>query len=106
MSWVRFAETVYEPPLVMQYDDLDPNSEYKVRVTYAGDRNRARIRLTADGAEVHPYTGKPFPIRPQEFDVPKEATADSKLTLAFQQEPGSGGAGRGCQVAEVWLIKK
>ena len=106
MSWVRFAETIYETPLAMQYDGLDANSAYKVRVTYSGDRGNARIRLTADGGEIHPYKEKEFPIRPQEFDVPKETTADSKLTLAFQQEPGGGGSGRGCQVAEVWLIRK
>jgi hypothetical protein len=105
MSWVRFAETTYETPLVMEYDGLDPEGAYKVRVTYAGDWNDdARIRLTADGAEIHPYKEKECPAQPREFDLPKEATSDSRLTLAFQQEPGSGGAGRGCQVAEVWLI--
>jgi hypothetical protein len=26
--------------------------------------------------------------------------------LNWTQEPGAGGNGRGCQVAEVWLIKQ
>ncbi len=106
MSWVRFAETVYETPLKMQYDGLDTRSEYKVRVTYSGDRTDRGIRMAADDVEVHPYIKKKFPPQPLEFDLPREATADGKLTLSFQQEAGAGGAGRGCQVAEVWLIKK
>ena len=27
LSWVRFAETVYDTPLLMRYDELDPASE-------------------------------------------------------------------------------
>ncbi len=28
------------------------------------------------------------------------------LNLAWTREPGQGGNGRGCQVSEIWLIKK
>ena len=28
------------------------------------------------------------------------------LTLTWSADPGRGGNGRGCQVAEVWLVKK
>lgn len=104
MSWVRFAETIYDQPLYMQYEDLDKDAQYAVRVTYAGDQ--AGVRLMADQLEVHGFKQKVFPPEPHEFNVPKAATADGKLTLVFQQEPGSRGAGRGCQIAEVWLIKK
>ena len=31
---------------------------------------------------------------------------DGVLELTFRQEPGRGGNGRGCQVTEVWVIKK
>src|SRR2546427_514255 len=41
-----------------------------------------------------------------EFDIPAKATAGGELTLTWQREPGLGGNGRGCQVSEVWLIKK
>jgi hypothetical protein len=49
---------------------------------------------------------KPQPVRPIEFDVPRAATAQGELNLAWYREAGLGGNGRGCQVAEVWLIKK
>ena len=35
-----------------------------------------------------------------------EATTGGVLDLRWYGVPGRGGAGRGCQVAEVWLIKK
>jgi hypothetical protein len=61
------------------------------------------VRLEADGHEVHPFLAKPDPPRPLEFALPIEATGNGSVVLQFQREPGKGGNGRGCQVAEVWL---
>jgi len=108
ISWQCFAESVYDAPLQMKYSDLDPNAQYRVRVVYAGDmrRNTAlKIRMVADEIEVHPFIPKESPVRPMEFDIPIDATRDGELLLSWYQEPGSGGSGRGCQVAEVWLMK-
>jgi hypothetical protein len=104
LFWYRFAESLYDAPLRMRYADLDPEASYRVRVVYSGDRFDTRVRLAADGLEVHPLLLKPDPVRPVEFDVPRAATADGTLELVWSQEPGRGGNGRGCQVAEVWLI--
>jgi hypothetical protein len=56
--------------------------------------------------EIHPLINKPLPIRPLEFDIPSDATRKGVLILKWFRELGLGGNGRGCQVAEVWLIKK
>jgi hypothetical protein len=56
--------------------------------------------------EVHPLIDKALDVKPVEFDVPRAATKTGELNLTWRQEPGRGGNGRGCQVAEVWLIKK
>ncbi|MCC6694016.1 MAG: hypothetical protein IT365_00170 [Candidatus Hydrogenedentes bacterium] len=107
MSWNRHAESRYDAPLKMRYTDLDPGTSYVVRAVYAGDRLEAKLRLVADDSiEIHPYIPKENPLQPVEFAIPVEATADGELTLTWTQEPGSGGSGRGCQIAEVWLIKK
>ena len=84
---------------------LDPKARYRVRVTYARDR-QGQIRLEAEGKEIHPLMVKPPATEPQEFDVPPETTADGELTLKWFREAGRGGNGRGCQVREVWLIRK
>jgi hypothetical protein len=103
-AWWHYAETHYEAPLRAKYDALDSAAEYRVRVVYGGQEGR-KVRLTAgDGHEVHGFLAKPF--EPVEFDVPAAATADGKLTLTWTPEPGAGGPGRGCQVSEVWVLKK
>ena len=63
MSWIDHAESLLESPLKMHYTDLDREAQYKLRVVYAGDGPRKKIRLIAgDGIEVHPYLTKPFPV--------------------------------------------
>ena len=104
-SWWDHAETYFDAPLKMRYTDLDRHAQYRVRVVYVGGNMQALIRLQADDRlEVHPLIKKE--IRPMEFDIPREATADGELTLTWRQGPGSRGAGRGCRVAEVWLMRK
>jgi hypothetical protein len=107
MSWIDHAESLYDAPLRMRYTGLDPAARYKIRVLYAGDAAKKKIRLSAnDGIEVHPLMVKPFPFKPVEFAIPPTATATGELTLSWFGEPGLGGNGRGCQVSEVWLIKE
>ncbi len=108
LSWVTHAESFYDAPLTLKYPELDPSARYKLRVVYAGDPfSPAKIRIVANGkTEISPFTAKPNPVAAVEFDIPAAATAGGSLTLDFTQEPGRGGAGRGCQVAEVWLIRQ
>lgn len=106
-SWRDHAEALNDAPLRMHYPNLDPTARYRLRVVYGGDAIKRRIRLVADDKfEVHPLIEKPFPFRPLEFDIPAEATADGDLRLSWYQEAGLGGNGRGCQVSEVWLMRK
>lgn len=105
-SWIDHAESLYDAPLQMHYGGLDPQARYKVRVVYAGDAAKKKIRLaTAEGVEIHPFIAKPWPFKPIEFSIPAAATAHGELTLSWFGEPGLGGNGRGCQVSEVWLIR-
>jgi hypothetical protein len=102
-SWWTHAEGPIDAPLKMRYDDLDPAAQYKIRVVYAGDSPAIKIRLVANGVEVHPLMTKPNPVRPVEFDLPKQS---GTLELTWTREAGLGGNGRGNQVSEVWLIRK
>jgi len=106
-SWWDHAEALYDTPLHMHYAGLDSHAEYRIRVVYAGDSPRRKIRLIAgDRLQVHPFIEKPSPVAPVEFNIPHEATERGELDLTWSGEPGLGGNGRGCQVSEVWLIKK
>ncbi|MFL5246160.1 MAG: hypothetical protein ACJ8FY_29170 [Gemmataceae bacterium] len=107
MSWCRHAESRNDAALCMRYTDLDRTAQYKIKVVYAGDNFRVRIRLLANEAmEVHPFIQKDQELKPLEFHIPKAATERGELNLTWTQEPGAGGNGRGCQVAEVWLMKR
>ncbi len=106
VSWIDHAEILYDAPLRLHYTGLDPQAQYQVRVIYAGDSPKKKIRLDAgEGLEVHPYLARPFPFKALEFPIPPAATAKGDLVLSWSAEPGLGGNGRGCQVSEVWLIK-
>jgi hypothetical protein len=107
VSWKDHAEALYDSPLEMLYPDLDRHARYRLRVLYAGDNSQKRIRLDAnDTMEIHPLREKPVPFRPLEFVLPPAATSSGRLKLTWRAEPGLGGNGRACQVAEVWLIKE
>ena len=107
IQWKRWAESLFDSPLQMHYDDLDPAATYKIRVVYSGDARRIQIRLAANtNIEIHPLTTRPSPPKPLEFDIPPEATRGGQLDLSWTREQGLGGNGRGCQVSEVWLIRK
>jgi hypothetical protein len=114
-SWCTHVDGLYETPVTLRYEELDPASRYTLRVVYAGDNFDVRVRLVAvvpaqNGAapreiEVHSFQPKPLPVRPVEFEIPVEATATGDLTLTWRSNAERGGAGRGCQIAEVWLLK-
>jgi hypothetical protein len=112
-SWCTHIDGQYATPVLLHYPKIEPRARYKVRVVYAGDNREAKVRLVAcealevGGREypVHPLRAKPQPVQPLEFEIPAEATSGSTLTLVWHSNPERGGPGRGCQIAEVWLIK-
>jgi hypothetical protein len=124
LSWLDLSEALYQTPLVLRYERLDPAANYRVRVTYLG-RYNATVRLVAnDRYEIHGAYGHtvdgvrdtitrdtvaqvisdddapPPTVTPLEFPIPREATRDGALELTWQRLTG-----RGTQVAEVWLLK-
>jgi len=100
-SWLDQAMALFDAPLQMRYKGLDPKGSYKLKVVYGG----GPIRLVAnEKTEIHSHITESY--QPLEFDIPPQATAGGTLTLTWTRTPGGGGAGRGCQVAEVWLSRK
>ena len=103
LSWGTQAQTLYGHPLRLRYDNLDRTKQYSIRVRYAG-RFRATMRLDADGYPVHAPIGPEGErmLEPEEtatFPVPREATKDGSVEFTWSLIDG-----RGCQVAEVWLM--
>lgn len=104
-AWNAFADTRYETDLQARYTGLDPKARYRVKVIYAGDNMQRKMKMQADGVLVHDFVERPSPPAPLVFDLPADVAKDGELLLTFSQEPGGRGGGRGCQVAELWLMR-
>lgn len=104
-EWWTNTLCMYDGQLKMHYDGLNPNAQYNLRIVYSSEPTRkVKIRLEAEGKPLHDWMVKPDEMTPLEYEIPKEATADGKLDLVWLRERGLGGNGRGCQVAEVFLL--
>jgi hypothetical protein len=104
-SQLTYAETLYETPLKLAYDHLDPARHYRLRVTYGGEDYTAPIGIVANGTlEIEPLHNRATNPETLEFEIPHSATSSGNLILEFTRHPGQGGSGRGHQVAETWLI--
>ncbi len=100
MAWMNQVTTLYDLPLEIAYDNLDPHAGYLIRVAYTG-RFRSKMKMTADGITVHEFikTGEQ-PV--YEFPVPQEALHDGQVIFKWT----CGEAERGSQVSDIWLLKK
>jgi len=99
ISWMQQVSTLYDQPLEIVYDKLDPKSSYTIKVAYTG-RFRSRMKMEADDIVVHDFikTG----IQPvYEFSIPQEALKDGIVNFKWTCGEGE----RGSQVSEIWIIK-
>lgn len=53
-AWMHQVNTLYEVPLEIAYNHLDPESSYRIRVAYTG-RFRSKMKMTADGLPIHDF---------------------------------------------------
>jgi len=117
-----------EKGVTFQYDGLDPEAQYRVRFTLVrpvylprfGIRQpQTKESIYADGYLLVKNLELPaFESESFEYDIPKEATADGKLTIWFEKQAGIGEGpesgvtlwrntgGWGTLVSEVWLMKE
>ncbi|HSB92944.1 MAG TPA: hypothetical protein VLC28_07510, partial [Flavitalea sp.] len=99
-AWMTQTGTLYEEPLNIRYQNLDPHSSYQIRIAYTG-RLRSNIKLTANGHLIHDFllTGdKPV----YTFNIPQAALSTGNVILTFVCPEGEQGA----QVSEIWIMKK
>jgi hypothetical protein len=105
LAWMNQINTLYDTPLQMEYNNLDPNATYTLKIAYTG-RFRSKMRLVANGVLIHDYIR--MGTRPLfEFPLPQEVTRGGKVLFTWSCGDEDKGEGeRGSQVAEIWLIKK
>ncbi len=103
-SWKIFIHTLFNHPLEMQFENLESNANYQLKILYL----RGPVKLTADyDIIIHDYFKMtPWDIEIRTFDIPEDATRNGRLTLKWEMEPSIGSHGRGNLIAEMWLMKK
>ncbi|MBC7320473.1 hypothetical protein H5T89_07485, partial [bacterium] len=102
LSWVNSVATLYDTPLVVRYENLEPNSDYKLRVTYIGSIG-GKVKLIANERFlVHDFIDTKRKILTEEFEIPKEILSNGELILKWIADDGE----RGCEIAEIWLVRE
>jgi len=100
MSWQSQMSTLYGTPLKLRYEGLDPEAQYNLRVTYVGRFKPTMLLTLNDEYCVHGPVPQPEPVWPVEYYLPRDQTRSGTLEIEWNLVEG-----RGCMVAEVWLIK-
>lgn len=103
LAWRRNVYTLYQTPLRVHYDGLDPTAEYTIRTVY-GKYHPVHITLRAGehgAVAVHDEVFVNQPFVQQECPLPKAAYADGRLTLVFTVRDGQ----RGPNVSEIMIRK-
>lgn len=99
-AWNSQVEALYDVPLRIKYEDLDPQAHYRIRISYTG-RFKSSIKLKSDdGVILHDHVRvdqNPF----QEIDIPHAVTRDGHVEFEWSCLEFE----RGVQVSEIWLEK-
>ena len=98
----RLSSQVYQNDPVFEYEDLDPNARYIVRVAGYGE---ALIRI--DGRRLEPLVYDKKREGFKEFVVPKQVVGDGQIRITFDRPEESHLRWRFySSVSDVWLIKR
>ena len=98
----RLSTQLFQFSPILQYDELDPNAEYLIRVTGYGE-----ALLRANGERLKPTRYDKGFEQFKEFPLPKELIKDGKLKITFD-EPDEGHLNwrKQSRVTDVWILKQ
>ena len=98
----RLSSQLSQVDPILEYEDLDPNARYIIRVTGYGD---ALVRV--DGRRLEPIKYDKEREGFKEFIVPRSVVGDGTMTLTFDRPEESQMNWRNySRISDVWLIKR
>lgn len=101
-SRLRLSSLVYQNSPVLEYEDLDPNGRYIVRITGYGD---ALLRI--DGQRLEPVLYNKEVEKFKEFVVPRALVGDGKIKMTFDiPEESHLNWRKYSRISDIWLIKR
>ncbi len=101
-SRLRLSSQVYQNNPILEYDNLNPNVRYMIRIAGYGD---ALLRI--DGQRMEPVLYNKEVEKFKEFIVPMNLVGDGKITVTFDQPEESHLNWRKySRISDVWLIER
>lgn len=98
----RLSSQVYQVNPELEYEDLDPNARYLIRLTGFGD-----VLIRIDGKRLEPLVYEKELGGFKEFIVPRDVVGDGKITVTFDRPEESHLAWRNySRISDIWLIKR
>jgi len=101
LAWRRNVCILYQQPLVVTFEGLDPQAGYNIKTVYAR-YHTVHITLRAGENEAYRVHGEvtvDVPFVETEHPLPKQAYAGDTLTLSFRVRDGE----RGPNVSEIMI---
>jgi hypothetical protein len=98
----RLSSQTYQNDPILEYENLDPNARYILRVTGYGD---ALLRI--DGVRMEPFIYNKEVEEFKEFIVPRTLVGDGKIKVSFDRAEESQINWRNySRISDVWLNKR
>ncbi|MEA3477336.1 MAG: hypothetical protein U9R60_04090, partial [Bacteroidota bacterium] len=101
LSRKRLSTQLFQFSPVLQYDELDPNADYLIRITGYGE-----ALLRANGERLEPSKYDKGFEQFKEFPLPKELITDGSLKITFDTpDEGHLNWRKQSRVTDVWILK-
>jgi hypothetical protein len=99
----RLSTQLFQFTPMLQYDELDPNTNYLIRVAGYGE-----ALLRANGERLKPTKYEKGYEQFKEFPLPKELIKDGKLIITFDRPDNEENLNwrQQSRVTDVWIIKQ
>jgi len=102
ISRKRLSTQLFQFSPILQYDELDPNADYLIRVAGYGE-----ALLRANGERLKPTRYEKGFEQFKEFPLPKELIDDGKLKITFDKpDEGHLNWRKQSRVTDVWILKQ
>ncbi|SFL15376.1 Glycosyl hydrolase family 67 N-terminus [Paenibacillus sp. 1_12] len=108
LAWINHINVMLDTPIIIRYDQLDPSSDYIVKVAYVGEigveaHKAVQVKLTANDTYVVEenllVNGSTVTIR--ESLIPREVVSSGELKLTFLRTQGT----KRLNIGEIWLVR-
>ncbi len=93
----------YNTPLIMNWENLDPEGQYEIIPVYNGPFDIKIKCETEDGIQIHDFIEKSG-SELKSYAIPPAAIKNGNLRLRWTQDPAT--LKRGVSLSEIWVRKK